>query len=141
MRSTVYIADADQELCDLYRRFFTRQGWRVETSQGGLDCLARLRQGSPQLLVLDAHLPWGGADGLLAVMRDDPGLARIPVVLTSTGASAQPPDGLALPPVERMLAKPFSLAVLLEIAAAGPGKIQSASTKEGQGQGSCALCS
>jgi DNA-binding response OmpR family regulator len=141
MGSTVYIADADRELCDLYRRFFTHHGWRVEISGGGLECLAQLRRSLPHLLVLDAQLPWGGADGLLAVMRDDPCLARIPVVLTSMGDFPQPPGGLVLPSVVRTLAKPFSLAVLLEIAVAGLGKAQTASKRASQEQDSHAFCS
>src|SRR6516225_8584044 len=110
MAPAVLIADADRELCDLYRRFFSRHGWQVRTSGGGLECLAELRQCPPHLLILDLRLPWGGADGLLAVIRDDPGLAGVPVILSSTAAI--PPETLAdlvSPPVVRALWKPFPL--------------------------------
>jgi hypothetical protein len=72
MAPSVLVADADRDLCDLYRGFLSHHGWQVRTSGTGLDCLAQLRQSLPHFLVLDMHLPWGGADGLLAVMRDDP---------------------------------------------------------------------
>ncbi len=87
MAPAVFFADA--ELCDLYRKYFTHHGWRVQTSEGGLECLSQLRQYAPHLLILDLELRWGGADGLLAVMRDDPGLARVPVILKSTEASPE----------------------------------------------------
>ncbi len=115
MAPVVLIADADQELCGLYRRFFSHHGWQVRTSGGGLECLAQLRQCSPHLLMLDRQLAWGGADGVLAVMRDDPCLARIPVILTSTDASAEALSDLVSPPVVQALWKPFSMKALLEI--------------------------
>src|SRR6516225_996430 len=130
MAPAVLIADADRELCDLYRRFFSRHGWQVRTSGAGLECLTQLRQCSPQLLILDLQLPWGGADGLLAVMRDDPGLARVPVILTSTGASPEALSGLVSSPVVQALWKPFSLTALLEIVRSGSGKGEPVSRKE-----------
>jgi two-component system cell cycle response regulator DivK len=122
MAPAILIADADRELCDLYRRFFSHHGWQVRASGDGLECLARLRQLSPQLLILDLNLPWGGADGLLAVMREDPSLDRIPVILTSTEASPEAVSGLVSPPVVNVMWKPFSLTALFEIVRSGLGE-------------------
>jgi CheY-like chemotaxis protein len=112
MAPAVLIADADPELCDLYWRFFSHHGWEVRASGGGVDCLAQLRHSSPRLLILDLQLPWGGGDGLLEVMRGDPSLARIPVVLTTTAALPEALSGLLSPPVVQALWKPFSLTAL-----------------------------
>jgi DNA-binding NtrC family response regulator len=115
MTATVLIADADQDLCDLYGPFFTRQGWNVQISAGGLECLSQLRKRLPQLLILDLQLPWGGADGLLAIMRADPTLSRVPVILTLADASPGILSRLTSPPVVHALWKPFSLTDLLDI--------------------------
>jgi CheY-like chemotaxis protein len=130
MAPAVHIADADGELRDLFRRFFSHHGWQVRASGGGVECLAQLRQASPQLLILDLALTWGGADGLLAVMRDDPGLARIPVVLTSAEASPEALSVLVSPPVVQALWKPFSLTALLEIVRPGLGNAGPVSRRE-----------
>ena len=130
MVPTVLIADVDRELCGLYRRFFSCHGWQVQTFGEALTCLTQLRQDSPQLLILDLSLPWGGADGLLAVMRDDPDLARVPVILTSAEASPKPHSGQVWPPVVQALGKPFSLTALLEIVRSGLGKGEPVSRKE-----------
>jgi DNA-binding response OmpR family regulator len=114
MAPTVLVADADTEMCDLYRRFFAYHGWQVRTSGGGFECMAQLRQFSPHLLILDLQLPWGGADGVLAVMRDEASLV-VPVILTSIEASSDAPPDLLSPPVVQALWKPFSLTNLLEI--------------------------
>jgi DNA-binding response OmpR family regulator len=130
MAPSVVVAHADRDLCDLYRGFLSHHGWQVRTSGTGLECLAQLRQSLPHFLVLDMHLPWGGADGLLAVMRDDPGFARVPVILTSTRTSPEAVSRLASPPVVQTLWKPFSLSALLERMLSGLGHGQPAPRKE-----------
>ena len=81
-------------------------------------------------LAVGHAVPWGGADGLLAVMRDDPDLARVPVILTSAEASPKPHSGQVWPPVVQALGKPFSLTALLEIVRSGLGKGEPVSRKE-----------
>jgi DNA-binding NtrC family response regulator len=141
MAPAVLIADTDRDLCDLYRHFFFHHGWRVQTSGEALECLAQLRQCLPHLLILDLHLPWGGGDGLLAVMRDDSSLARVPVVLTSTEASAETISRLVSPPVVRALWKPFSLTALLDIVRSELGNGQPGWRKESLEPASRGLCS
>ncbi len=104
------IAESDDTLIEVFRLYCSRSGYDVETAAGGLECLRKLRRSSCQLLVLDVDLPWGGGDGVLALMREDPRLARIPVILISTRVHAD----LIAPPVVQALRKPFSLNVLVE---------------------------
>jgi DNA-binding response OmpR family regulator len=137
MMPTVLIAEADAELCELYRRFFSHHSWQVQISGGGLECLAKLRQSSPRILILDVHLPWGGADGLLALMRDDPRLACVPVILTSTDALSGPVS----PQVVHTLWKPFPLTALLEIVRSELGKGQPTPRKESREWTSAGVCS
>jgi len=135
MAPTVLIADADT-LCDQYRRFFSYQGWHVQTSGDGLECLAELRRFSPDVLILDLQLLWGGADGLLAVMGDDPDLAHVPVILTSTEGSAEVLSGVVSSRAVQSLRKPFSLTALLDLVRSEPGNRQPMSRKKQRsGQG------
>ena len=133
MRPAVLIADADPELRDLGRQFFSLHGWLARAAGGGVECLSQLRRYSPQLLILDLSLPWGGADGLLAVMRDDPWLAGIPVVLTSADAPTEALFGLVSPPVVHALGKPFSLTALLEMVRRGSGDEGPVTRRQGRG--------
>ena len=125
MKQRLLIADRDAELCELFRRFLTERGYEVETSTDGLDCLAKLRQVTPAVLVLDLELLWGGGDGVLAWLREESPAPRIPVLLTAT--AADPPDMAEFnePPVVDYLPKPFALAGLLE-------RIRSAVAKKGR---------
>ncbi len=124
MKQTMLIADGDAELCDVYRRFSTERGYEVETSADGLDCVRKLRQVTPAVLVLDLELPWGGGDGVLGWLREEPQFLPSRVVLTSAEASAYILDSLASPPVET-LTKPFPLSALLH----GPAFVASVEPK------------
>jgi DNA-binding response OmpR family regulator len=114
MKPTLLIAESDAELRDAYRRFLTGRGYDLETAADGLDCLEKLRRVTPAVLVLDRGLRWGGADGVLAWLREERAASGIAVMLTST--ASYPPDtaGDIEPPVVGLLPKPFVLTALLE---------------------------
>lgn len=115
MTPKVLVADGDGDLCDLYRLFFSRQGWRVRLAANALECLTELRQSLPHVLILDLQLDWGGADGLLDLIREDEALAGVPVILTSTDHGEDGLTRFVSPPVVQALLKPFSMIDLLEI--------------------------
>jgi DNA-binding NtrC family response regulator len=82
MKSIVLIAEGHQTLRDRLGRLLGEHGYQVFSASDGLDCSQKLRQLKPQAVVLDQDLRWGGSEGVLAIMRDDPVLCRIPVILT-----------------------------------------------------------
>jgi CheY-like chemotaxis protein len=110
MNASLLIAESDTALLDVVTQFFHRRGYTVDTATGGLECLNKLRRRPYLVLVLDRDLPWGGGEGVLAVMRDEPNLAGVPVILTCNAACPAP----APPPVTAVLSKPFSLNGLLQ---------------------------
>jgi DNA-binding response OmpR family regulator len=114
MKPTLLIAESDAELRDAYRRFLAARGYDVETAADGLDCLEKLRRLAPAVCVLDRELPWGGADGVLALLREERATPGVAVVLTAT--AGHPADAAAdvKPPVVQVLPKPFMLTALLE---------------------------
>ena len=71
MKADVLIAEADVKLCRSYQRLFSGSGLRVETATDGLDCWNKLRASSPDALMVDVNLLWGGCDGVLARLRED----------------------------------------------------------------------
>lgn len=114
MTRTLLIADADVILLDLCRHTFADQGYQVETASTGLDCLAKLRQCQPDLLILDWALPWGGGDGVIAHLRQDVLLPRVPVILTLPATGPEMPDELVESPVLSCVRKPFRTRRLLQ---------------------------
>ncbi|MFZ1933908.1 MAG: response regulator [Thermoguttaceae bacterium] len=78
------MADPDESLRPVYRGPLFEEGFELVTATSGLECVTRLRERSPDVLVLEPQLPWGGGEGVLAIMGEVPQLATVPVmVLTS----------------------------------------------------------
>jgi CheY-like chemotaxis protein len=115
------IADGDAERLDLSRRFFEMCGHAVETATGGVECLAKLRQFAPSVLLLEWDLPWGGADGVLACLREYSDLPQPSVVLSADRNDAVSESAA---PVAKVHLRPARLGELLrslQLAAAGDG--------------------
>lgn len=124
MKPLLLIADADPDLLDLQRRFLSDHGYQVEIAADGLACLVQLRRHWPDVLIVDRDLPWGGADGVIARMRENTDVPSVPVVLLSTSACAN--RDLLLPPVVQCLMKPFRLKALVQAIASAEAKSQEA---------------
>ena len=107
MRPTVLIADADELLAAAYRAFLVAEGFSVDWVTTGLACLDLLRERTPEALILDAELPWGGGVGVLEVMARDLGMHSPAAVLLTARPPAIPtlPRGMSTP---AMLIKPVS---------------------------------
>jgi DNA-binding response OmpR family regulator len=75
------IAGADKDTVNGLATHLTDCGHRSKFVRDGVECMAALRGFMPDLLLLEFDLLWGGCDGVMAVMNDDPQLENIPVVL------------------------------------------------------------
>jgi DNA-binding NtrC family response regulator len=87
-RYRVLIADSDEPLLETYRAFLAKEGFFVKTAPTALGCLTRLRAWVPEVLVLEAALKWGAAEGILTLMAEGE-VPRIPVIVL---ADSHDPD-------------------------------------------------
>lgn len=102
------MADPDESLQPVYRESLEREGFEVVTAFSGLECVARLRECVPDLLVLEPQLPWGGGDGVLAMMGEIPQLANIPVMVLTSCRDPQVLNRVARFPVSDFHLKPLA---------------------------------
>ena len=77
----VLIAGCDGEFLDIAKRFMNQCGHEALVVSSGLECIACLRDCPPDVLVLSCELLWGGAEGVLEIMDEEPTLNAIPVIL------------------------------------------------------------
>jgi signal transduction histidine kinase/CheY-like chemotaxis protein len=82
-RGTVLVIDDDPATVEVVRRYLVREGYRVEVAHAGEEGLAMAHSLLPDAITLDVMMP--GMDGwsVLAALKADPQLARIPVVMMS----------------------------------------------------------
>ena len=101
--------DPDPVLLQIYRAYFPYFGFDVVTAGNGLECLELLYDFLPDVLILSLELTWGGAEGVLAIVREETAMRPIPVVLTFDQINRLKAVKHLLPPVVKLLEKPFRL--------------------------------
>jgi len=130
MSLRVLIADRDKSLLELYRAYMSWHGFTVVTAASGLDCLSKLRACAPDLLVLEPDLLWGGGNGVVAAMREDPDLADIPVIVLSNQDDYPALFGAEDAPVRERLIKPQSPPALVRVIHQLTGKSAACATAD-----------
>jgi PleD family two-component response regulator len=83
-RPRVLLVDDDLTTRNIISHFLRKEEFSVEKASDANDGLLRARNSRPDLLIVDAVL--SGRDGfeVLSLLRQDPGTARIPVLMLST---------------------------------------------------------
>jgi CheY-like chemotaxis protein len=103
----VLMADPDESIHPVYREPLSREGFELDMALSGLECVARLRERVPDVLVLEPQLPWGGGEGVLAMMSEDPDLAAIPVMVLTSCRDPHVLDRMAHFPISDYHLKPI----------------------------------
>jgi len=83
VRKRILVADTETVVLKRYQECLAEHGFKVAIATNGLDCVAQMRCFRPHLLVLDPWLPWGGGEGGLAMMYEDPQVPLVPVIAMS----------------------------------------------------------
>jgi signal transduction histidine kinase/DNA-binding response OmpR family regulator len=79
----VLVIDDDPTVHELMERFLTREGFAVETAQGGERGLQKARELQPDVITLDVLMPQVDGWNTLERLKDDEQLADIPVVMVT----------------------------------------------------------
>jgi len=116
----VLIIEDDQGIREILADVLASEGYAVLTAQNGLEGLAQARAARPDLIVLDLMMPTMSGWQFRAEQRQDPALARIPVVVISAERLTRDaiPAGVAA-----FLPKPFELSTLLDLVRRIPAEI------------------
>ena len=112
-KEKILVVDDEEDILELVRYNLEREGFRVTCAESGEKAMARTRQETPDLIVLDLMLP--GIDGLEVARRlkQNQKTAGLPVVmLTAKGEEADIVTGLELG-ADDYITKPFSPRVLI----------------------------
>ncbi len=80
-QDTVLVIDDEQPVRDMLTRVLTKEGFQVVTCGSGEEGLRLAREIRPRVITLDVMMP--GMDGwaLLSILKADPDLADIPVIM------------------------------------------------------------
>jgi putative two-component system response regulator len=112
MAVRVLLADGNESLVTEYQTFLSSKGFVAATATTGLDCVERLRDFQPNVLVLEADLQWGWGEGVLARMFEDTDLPRVPVIVLADPYERNVRSRLAGFPISEFHWKPVMPAML-----------------------------
>ena len=113
MSARILIVEDEEPLTMLLRYNLEAEGYEVETIARGDDADTRLREGAPDLLVLDWMLPGLSGIELCRRLRTRPETKSLPIImLTARGEESERIRGLATG-ADDYIVKPFSVPELL----------------------------
>lgn len=104
----ILVVDDDPDIVRLVRAYLEKAGFQVMTAHDGETALHILRRDHPALLVLDLMLPDRDGWDITRLVREDPSLAQLPVImLTARIDDADKIIGLELG-ADDYITKPFN---------------------------------
>jgi len=113
VRPAVLVIDDEQGILESLRILLKREGYDVETVQGGKAGLEALQRGRPDVVLADIRMPQvSGLDILAAAREQDP---EMPVILMTAQASLQTAVQAVNQGAFQYIQKPFPNDYLLEI--------------------------
>jgi CheY-like chemotaxis protein len=108
--TTILVVEDESDLLATLRAILEGEGFATETCPDGMGAIQQLRSHKPGLLLMDLRMPRLGGVDVALMLRHDPELEGLPVVLMS---AAPPASGRRPDHCPGFLRKPFSLATLL----------------------------
>jgi PAS domain S-box-containing protein len=114
----VLLVDDDPQIHDLIGTMLAREGYRVDHANGGKEALEKARTERPTVILLDVMMPQVDGWAVLGILKADPALKDIPVVIVSL--LDERPLGLTLGAAE-FLNKPVDRSRLIETVRAYAG--------------------
>jgi DNA-binding response OmpR family regulator len=122
MRETVFLVEADIEACQLAQRCLEEAGFSVRTfltasgiTASGITAsvIEEARESRPSLLLVAAELPGGSGLDLCAHIRQDPWLAKTPIVVLNSDGSDTAREASLQAGADDCIAKPYTPRELL----------------------------
>ena len=81
--STILVIDDDPEACEIIERYLTKDGYSVATATSGEQGLRLAHEIQPAAITLDVMMPDMDGWSVLRVLKADPALRAIPVIMLS----------------------------------------------------------
>ena len=100
----ILVVDDDPSIRNLLEQQLTERGYRVRLATNGMEAMTELRRAAPDLVLLDVMMPGLSGFDVAAMLRSDPELGRLPIVILSIVEDTERGYQLG---VDRFLHKPI----------------------------------
>ena len=126
-RTVLYVED-EAPLRGLVEFWLADAGYEVLLAADGAEALALVRARRPDLVITDAMMPNLSGDELVEIMKADPALADIPIVMATAAASPLRIGRMLERGCHAVLGKPLEESTFLAAAAAAIAAAEDAAT-------------
>ena len=83
-KPSILIVDDDPDILDGILMILESQDYYIRTARDGVECLKRLSEEVPDLLILDLLMPRMDGWGVIREVRNNPQFARMPIMILTT---------------------------------------------------------
>lgn len=119
-KSYVLVVDDDEDICEVVVLLLRMHDLPGIAAHDGLEAMEAIRRhGRPRLILLDLRMPRLNGPDFVRLLRRDPTLASVPVVVLSGDVTAR--DSVAQLGAQAYLTKPIELRDLYRVVGLEPG--------------------
>lgn len=118
-RPKLLVVDDDPDILDAITTILGTQPYSIDTARDGVECMDKVREDTPDLIILDLLMPRKDGFAVVRELRQNPKYAKLPIlILTSVREDAsrrryELETGLAMD-VQDYVEKPISPMELIE---------------------------
>jgi DNA-binding response OmpR family regulator len=116
MLGHVMLIEDEPNIAEAIRFLLMRDGWRVSCWESGLGAMAAIREGRPDLVILDLMLPGQGGLEVLREVRADVATHDLPVIMLTAKGQHRDREAAQEAGASLFMAKPFSNVEILAAA-------------------------
>ena len=116
-RKTILLADDVAPNLAMLVDTLSVLGFNLERAENGQEVLERVREQTPDLILMDISMPLMDGQEATRRLRLNPELARLPIVITSASASPEVAAGSRAAGADDFIPKPIDRRVLLQVLA------------------------
>ena len=115
MAKKILIIEDDKFLRELISRKLSDEGFNIQEAVDGEEGLKKIKEGKPDLILLDLILPSIDGFEVLSRMKEDPGVSAIPVIILSNlGQKEEVERGLKLGAADYLIKAHFTPGEIIE---------------------------
>jgi len=113
----ILVVDDEQDIVTIIGKVLKKSGYEVITANEGLECIDKVSEELPDLILLDNIMPNMDGPTVLSKLKASKKTADIPVIMVTALADQEHITGAQKGGAVEYIIKPFDYTVLLEIIA------------------------
>ena len=112
--SKILVVDDEQDIVTIIDKVLKKSGYEVITANDGLECIDKVSEELPDLILLDNIMPNMDGPAVLSKLKASKETADIPVIMVTALADQEHITGAEKGGAVEYIIKPFDYTVLLE---------------------------